>query len=195
MLNVRQDLWDMRSDSSKIIWDEFTGGSQEAFSRLYSDFYPQLIPYAKKICKEKEMALDAVHNTFLNLWQNRESLKEVQSVKFYLLRSVRHECIRLLKIKNLHNQLDEEEILRIRIEPNELVLTDLGKRSKARIKQALEELSDRQREIIYLKYFNNLDYEEIAGILNLNYQSIVNSIHRSIKKLRESQVFDYLKDI
>lgn len=185
----------MRSDSSKIIWDEFTGGSQEAFSRLYSDFYPQLIPYAKKICKEKEMALDAVHNTFLNLWQNRESLKEVQSVKFYLLRSVRHECIRLLKIKNLHNQLDEEEILRIRIEPNELVLTDLGKRSKARIKQALEELSDRQREIIYLKYFNNLDYEEIAGILNLNYQSIVNSIHRSIKKLRESQVFDYLKDI
>jgi len=185
----------MSSDSSKKLWDEFTRGSQDAFARLYSSFYPQLIPYAKKICKEKEMALDAVHNTFVYLWQNRESLKEVKSIKFYLLRSVRHECIRLLKIKNQHSQLDEEEILQIRIEPEELVLSDLGKRSKERVKQALAELSDRQREIIYLKYFNNLDYEEIAEMLNLNYQSIVNSIHRSIKKLRKTQVFDYLKDI
>lgn len=185
----------MSSNSSKRIWDEFTGGSQDAFARLYSDFYAQLIPYAKKICQEKEMALDAVHNTFVYLWQNRESLKEVQSIKFYLLRSVRHECIRLLKIKNQHSQLDEEEILKIKIEAEELVLTDLGKRSKERVKQALEELSDRQREIIYLKYFNNLDYDEIAEMLDLNYQSIVNSIHRSIKKLRETQVLEYLKDI
>jgi len=50
----------------------------------------------------------------------------------------------------------------------------------------LESLTPRQKEVLYYKYMKNLTYDEIGEIMQMNYQSILNLIQRSIKKLRET---------
>jgi RNA polymerase sigma-70 factor (ECF subfamily) len=49
---------------------------------------------------------------------------------------------------------------------------------------ALERLSSRQKEIIYLKYYQNLSYEEVSEIMNINYQVARNLLYQAIKSLK-----------
>lgn len=184
------------NESAIILWRAFRKGDHSAFTELYIKYYPDLQPYALKICKSQDLSFDAIHNTYVYLWQNKEGLGEISSLKFYLLRSVRHECMSLLKKQKKYISLEGlEDTVEILIEPEEFKLTEESKQVKWKIKQALNTLSHRQREIIYLKFYNNLDYEEISEILSLNYQSVVNTIHRAIVKLRKEQVLTYFKDI
>jgi len=184
------------NESAILLWHAFRKGDHSAFSELYIKYYPDLQPYALKICKNPELSFDAIHNTYVYLWQNKEGLGEITSLKFYLLRSVRHECISLLKKQKKYISLEGvEDEIEILIETEELTLTENSNQVKLKMKQALNTLSHRQREIIYLKFYNNLDYEEIAEILSLNYQSVVNSVHRAIVNLRKEHVLPYLKDL
>jgi len=60
--------------------------------------------------------------------------------------------------------------------------------------KALNNLSPRQREILLLKFFNKLDYQAISDILDINYQSVINHVRRSMLKLREAGVLQYLRN-
>lgn len=57
-----------------------------------------------------------------------------------------------------------------------------------KLQKAMKELTDRQREIIFLKYSKNLSYEEIGEILGINYQSIRNLTHRAVSELRKAMM-------
>jgi RNA polymerase sigma-70 factor (ECF subfamily) len=51
--------------------------------------------------------------------------------------------------------------------------------------QAIDQLSNRQKEIIYLKFYQNLSYEEVSEIMNINYQVARNLLHQAIKAMRK----------
>lgn len=189
-----KDLFMDTVNSDIYLWNAFKKGEVSAFDELYTKYYPELRPYALKICKSPDLAFDAIHNTYIYLWQNKSGLGEVSSLKFYLLRSVRHECLSLLKKQKQFQDLKGIDLEFI-ILPEDLLLKDTSSKTKQRIKEALGSLSQRQQEIIYLKFYNNLDYEEIAQVLSLNYQSVVNSIHRSMVKLRKENILAYLQDL
>lgn len=178
------------------LWNAFKKGDVHAFDELYTQYYHELHPYALKICKNPDLAFDAIHNTYVYLWQNKEGLGQISALKFYLLRSVRHECLNLLKKQKQFFGFDRDALeFEFIIEPEDLVLKEPIDKSKQKIKEALGKLSQRQQEIIYLKFYNNLEYGEIAEILELNYQSVVNSIHRSMIKLRNENILSQLKDL
>ena len=86
-----------------------------------------------------------------------------------------------------------EDHFDLRIDPVELKLKDYGKELKTSIQSSLAELSPRQREILYLKYYNNLDYIQISEVLEINYQSVINHVYKAIKKLRKSKILQFYK--
>ncbi|HEY1199844.1 MAG TPA: sigma-70 family RNA polymerase sigma factor, partial [Niastella sp.] len=51
--------------------------------------------------------------------------------------------------------------------------------------QALGQLSNRQKEIIYLKFYQELNYDEVSEIMNINYQAARNLLYQSIKSLKK----------
>jgi RNA polymerase sigma-70 factor (ECF subfamily) len=56
---------------------------------------------------------------------------------------------------------------------------------KIRLLKAIEQLSGRQKEIVYLKYYQNLSYDEICDIMNINYQVARNLLYQAIKSLKK----------
>ena len=72
----------------------------------------------------------------------------------------------------------------------ELINAQLSAEQKQKVSKVLEKLSQRQKEAIFLRYFDDLEYEEIASIMSINYQSVHNLIHRAIKILRENLVIE-----
>ena len=115
-------------------------------------------------------------------------------MRFYLLRAVRNQCLKLLKKEGGIQSLDivESQIV-MAIQPEEIRLKEESAKIRERLDQALQELSPRQREIIFLKYFNNLDYEEIAALLSINYQSVLNHVHKAIVRLRQAEVLQHFR--
>lgn len=164
----------------------------QALEQVYKKFYPDLFPYALKLTSQANLAEDAIQETFLYLWQHRTNIGPIHSLQFYLFRSVRNKCLKLIqKAAKLDRLENAEQHLSLIIQPEELHLKDHNKQAKHIIQKALNELSPRQREIIYLKFYNNLDYKEIGNILDINYQSVVNHVHKAISKLRQSKTLDY----
>lgn len=173
-------------------WEGFRQGDREAFSHLYRQLYSDLYAYSLKITTSEVIAQDAVQDVFTALWQNRSAQASVHSVRTYLLRSVRNRAIRLLKKQNQGTSLDRVDPLLMQIQPAELRLTDPSEQTKKLVRKALQRLSPQQREVVYLKYYINLDYREIADLLEINYQSAVNHVYRAVKKLRKENVWKYL---
>ena len=177
-----------------LMWDAIVKGDLQAFGSLYRMLYPGLFHYAAKLTARTELAEDALHDTFAYIWQHRQQLGGVSSVRFYLLQAVRNQCLKLLKKEGGIQSLDivESQIV-MAIQPEEIRLKEESAKIRERLDQALQELSPRQREIIFLKYFNNIDYEEIAALLSINYQSVLNHVHKAIVRLRQAEVLQHFR--
>jgi RNA polymerase sigma-70 factor (ECF subfamily) len=68
---------------------------------------------------------------------------------------------------------------------NLMVGREMDAEKTARVLQALAQLSNRQKEIIYLKFYQELNYEEVSDIMNINYQAARNLLYQSIKSLKK----------
>jgi RNA polymerase sigma factor (sigma-70 family) len=182
--------------SDAEIWNDFKKGEELAFSYIYFKFYSDLYHYGYKIARSETAVEDAIQDLFTGIWRNKEQLGHVHSIKFYLLKSLRRGIIR-------HLEQDKKYSLRAAIfgsnQPDfdfsgeEItILEELSLAKKQYISNLLNSLSKRQKEVIYLKYYENLEFEEIAELMSLNYQSVINHVHKAFKKLRKDREFSHL---
>ncbi|QNF31473.1 sigma-70 family RNA polymerase sigma factor [Adhaeribacter swui] len=183
--------YSLQTDSE--IWNDFKKGEELAFSYIYHKFYNDLYYYGMKITNADEIVQDAIQELFASLWKNKAQLGYVQAIKFYLLKSLRRGIIR-------HLERDKKYYLRANIfgsnqpdiafsEEEITILEETSLEKRQHISNLLNALSKRQKEVIYLKYYENLEFDEIAELMALNYQSVINHIHKAFKKLRQDKEF------
>lgn len=183
------------TSTDPVLWQGIRDGDERALEILYSRHYQVLFRYAYKLTREKQLALDSVQELFFQLWTRREKLGSVQSVRFYLMKWLKREVIRLLNNKHHGSQvvgLESDQ------EYPDLVVEDLLDRKETlshnavQVRKALEQLSKREREVIYMRFFLELTYEEICEAMNLSYQVVMNYMHRALKALRSSNLVNNL---
>ncbi len=165
-------------------------GSPAALKFLFRHFYDPLFHYAARVLQREDLAKDAIQNTFADLWHYRSRLSPDVAVRAYLFRAVRNHCARLFQKHRPHQKV-ERLAQQLSFEPEELKLKEAPPPLKIKITEALNRLSPRQREIIYLKYYENLSYQEIAEVLQINYQSVVNHAHKAILRLRQEDALNF----
>jgi len=172
------------------LWDEFKDGNKEAFSEIFKTYFKLLFRYCQKFSNNLPVIEDCIQDLFLGLWKNRESLGETDSIKFYLLRSIRRKLARAIR-KNREVPIDqtEWEFLPFNIQfsfEHEIVSKDTSQERKERLSLALKSLTKRQKEAIYLKFYCGLNYDEIAQLMSMSVKSAYNLIYRGIKDLRRN---------
>lgn len=177
-------------NSESDIWKSFLSGNEKAFSTLYYMYADVLFSYGYKIVNDREIVKDAIQELFIKLYNNRENLSETEHVKFYLFKALRNRIISKLESRTLISLDADNDDLLFEIEiasteddddPEEIFSED----QKKELSRAMKTLTSRQREAIYLRYIREISIEDIAAMLNMNYQSARNLIHRSIQKLRK----------
>ena len=173
------------------IWTAFKSGEEEAFSRLFFDYYGRLYHYGLKLARDEELVKDVIQDFYLYLFENHESLTdEVSHLTSYLLTSFRRRLLREISRRTKQNQREEESVPEdhlfvIGIE--EIIIREETKeQNKQIIVHLLNELPPRQREILYLKYYLDLSLPQIAEMLSISYQVVANHLYRALKKLRGS---------
>jgi RNA polymerase sigma factor (sigma-70 family) len=166
-----------------LLWESFRNGDRDAFATLFRHHYESLCRYGGKFIDNPGQLEDSIQELFVELWQSKSRIP-VTSVRAYLLKSLKYKILksyrqrrRLLPIGDSHSAFEWSH-------EDRLIATERDAEKSRKVLNALDRLSNRQKEIVYLKYFQNLSYEEISDVMNINYQVARNLLYQAIKSLR-----------
>lgn len=172
--------------NQEIIWKKFKRGNQSAFSTVYHHFYPSLYFFAVKATVHPEIAQECVQELFVTLWSSRKRLGDVAEIKPYLFKSLRRIIHRYAVSRTHRTPLAEEDYCALTFSPEDfLIQAEEDTYRQHTLAEMLNQLPARQREAVYLKYYEGLTYSQIAEVLHINYQSVVNLIYQAFQQLRK----------
>ncbi|QEH43857.1 RNA polymerase sigma factor [Chitinophaga sp. XS-30] len=175
-------------NADALLWQAFQQGDRRAFAAIYRQYFRNLYEYGLRVAEDKSLVKDSIQDLFIKLWSNRLQLSSVRNVKSYLLVSLRSTIFnktkqsRRTKIIGIEDQHSFE--LNFTVESAYLEKEAVSERSR-NLLNALNQLTPKQKEIIYLKYFEELEYNEIAAILNISVKATYKLSARAIVALRE----------
>ena len=168
-------------------WSLFLQGDKHAFSEIFLASHDNLFRYGMKLTRDPELINDCIQNLFLKLWKNRSNLKPVQDIKPYLFKSLRHHIIDILELKRQTLPIDQdiEELLMVEYSAEDFMISrQVEKETQEKIIRLLNQLTPRQRHAIYLRYFEEMEFENIAQIMDMHVQSVRNLISRGLQLMR-----------
>ena len=170
------------------LWQSLKGEDINAFQRIYNDHFQPLFDYGMRFTHDKELVRDAIHDLFVKLWHNKKNLGDVRVIRAYLLVSLKGNIInKLSREKKIVSEEINENIpfeMVFSVE-NEIIRKESEKIKIKNVTDALNELSSRQKEILYLRFFMELDYEKIADILEISIKATYKLNARALKALRD----------
>lgn len=171
--------------SDKKLWNNLKNGDSKALEKIYRTYFTDLYNYGKRFSKDENNVEDCIQELFVELWNRREKLSETDSIKPYLLLSLKRKIFH--SVKKIRKSTDtelEESYFEAELSIDQILInSETDTEQKNKLKKAFSQLSDRQKEILYLKYYSEMDYDEITKIMDLNYQSARNLVSRAITKL------------
>lgn len=182
-----QSEWDDRS-----IWDGLMNGQQHAFTVLVRRYTDALYVYGLRLCTDEELVKDCVQEVFLFIWRRRQYLQQPVSLKFYLMKAVRNKIFRELPKWQMKDELNASQCqfpdFFMELDEN----AEMPQAIKNRMKSYLDQLSPRQREILYLRFYEGLRQQKIAEMMNLNHQSVYNLLRSALAALKKKVDYEML---
>lgn len=179
-----------KNTDDALLWQALKRSEKAAFEILLKKYYAVVLNYGVRFFRDKEFVKDCVQDLFVEIWNRREYLSDVISVKSYLLQSLRKNIIRestRLKWFREADKISEEQDFNVEFDiETYLISRELENESLQKLRSELDNLTKRQREAIFLRFTQDLSYEEIANIMDINYRSVVNLIHEAIKAIRKN---------
>lgn len=168
------------------LWQQLKAGDKKALESIYRTHVTHLSDYGRRFCSDDMLVQDCLQDLFVYLWQKRETIKGTDAIRPYLLVSFRRRIIRALQSRKGNISIDDQPLDFIAdwSFEEQLVAEDMAEEQRQQLKAGLSEVSDRQREVLFLRYYEGLTYEEISEVMDLQYQSIRNLVSRALKKLK-----------
>ncbi|CAN5525972.1 RNA polymerase sigma-70 factor [soil metagenome] len=175
------------SSNEALIWKKFKEGDKDAYSFIYKKYFEIIFRYGRKINPDRDLVKDSIHDLFVELWKNKDRLGEPTSIKNYLLKSIRRKLYRISSKSKFFTQLENiENYQKNFISSHEAFLID--KQSKQDLKEklfnALNKLTKRQKEAVYLIFYEKLSYQEVSSIMSLKVRTVYNVVFNAIKVLK-----------
>lgn len=175
-------------ESDEVLWTKLRRGNKVALRALFLRYHDSLFQYGLSICSTRPLIKDCLQELFFQLWKKRETLSKVQKVKGYLWIAFRRRLMRKLKEENKNGSITEQylpERKKISVERTIIQKEQQANRHKL-LHKVLNILSPREREVLFLKYFEGMSYSEIEEIMGIEYQTARNYIYRAISRLRDA---------
>jgi RNA polymerase sigma-70 factor (ECF subfamily) len=163
----------------------FSQGQQNAFATVYDMFYDRVYGFAKRWLNDSRDIEDITADTFLKLWDRRDTFQSIDNIGAFLYITVRNSCFNLLKHKQIKNDR-HEDIRRTIEESNEIDFANMEIRAEflKLVYAEVEKMPAKMKAIFLLSYRDGLKPAEIAEKLELSVQTIKNQKVNSIKLLR-----------
>lgn len=169
--------------NSEYILYKLKQGDKDAFDFIFKEYYKNLVWFAMDFIQGQDKAEEFVQGVYVRLWEERDKIEIVTSLKAYLYKSVKNKCLDYIKhvnVKNRYEQMVQDKASDISSE-NAFFSFEL----KERIDEAIEHLPTKTKEIFKLNRFGNKKYREIAELLNISVKTVEAHIGKALSFLRK----------
>jgi RNA polymerase sigma factor (sigma-70 family) len=166
-------------------------GDHFALAQLMELYVDTLYNYGSRFSNDRAMVEDCIQNLFIGIWQRRDFLSTPLNIKSYLFSSLRrmiHRKVRLIKKVSVISLSDNDSPgfnFELSIE-HALIQKEESRIIANKLTWLITTLPKRQKEVIYLKFFENLSREEIADIMQISPQAVSNLLQKALKNLRSA---------
>lgn len=174
--------------SDSTLWNQLRSGDEEAFSLLFERYYSPLVNYGKTLMSESDIVKDCVQDVFVNIWSYRYKLNDAIAIRAYLLSCVRKRIARYHEREHIFSKVKDVDSLDFLFDfsiEEQLIADETTAIKVQQLNRLINHLPTRQKEALYLRYHQGLSVEQVAEVLNMNYQSTKNLLHRAILQLRK----------
>ena len=176
----------IRSNQLQNAWSNFKGGDFASLGILFETHYQELFYYGIKIVAMPELVKDTIQDLFADVWERRKNMASVENIKAYLIISLRRELVRRITKTRKESLADANVTLQFSFSAEDFLISDEENRNHSKLlTHSMEGLTDRQREVILLRFFHGLEFSEISQVLEMNIQSVRNLLFRSLDKIRK----------
>ncbi|WP_205511270.1 RNA polymerase sigma factor [Longitalea arenae] len=170
------------------LWDAFRKGDDKSLEIIYRHYFDELYNYGNKWLNDISLTEDSIQDLFIKLLRTRQNLSATTSVKYYLFRAFRSIVLDKLKSKNKTGYIDEagKTLFVFDLSPEKnMILKEEERSLQRRLTIALDALTPRQREAIFLRYIEGFSYDEVAEMMDLTTKGTYKLMARAIDALKE----------
>lgn len=171
------------------LWTAFVQGDESAYAQLYKHYFHELYDYGVKLCQQPDLVKDCIHDLFIDLWKSRRKKSRVVAIRPYLFKALRNVILKAKTRTSLF--LSVELAHRTEQAPSPeatLIHHQASQEQQQRLHEALTLLTQRQREVIFLKFYSQLSYDEVASVMSISTKATYKLMSRAITLLRQKIV-------
>lgn len=169
----------------KDLVEKISNGNEQAFQKLFIEYYTALVNFAYSYLKSKSKAESVVQEVFADFWEERESLDPSKNIETYLFQAVKFKSYDVLKHKKVVNKY------RSALKYKKIVETDQksendgpNKKLIEEVQKAIKSLPDRAKRVFVLHRKEGLTYKEIAYVMDISKKTVESQMSRALKLLR-----------
>jgi RNA polymerase sigma factor (sigma-70 family) len=165
-------------------WNE-----DDMLADMIKQHYSSMYSYGMHFVNNESLVKDCIQDVFVNLWKNRRSGEEITYMKAYLLTALRRRLIRVMaqhKVRHLAAEKQmNEDAFHAEFTVEDLIIDKQLKEEQAqKLRHILSQLPSRQKEVIYLVYYQQMEMAEVAKLMGIQVQSVYNLLHETLRKIK-----------
>jgi RNA polymerase sigma factor (sigma-70 family) len=190
-INLTNDSREFQPDDPQSVevplWNSLRAGSGQAFEQIFKLYYPSLLHYGLRFNKDDEEVKDCIQILFMNIWERKAFLGNSDSIRNYLLASLRRLILKRAKTSLATVELDQEDMLfNVELSVETKMIHDQTLRENVMsLQNAIQSLPARQKEALYLRFYDNQSFGEIALIMNISTRAVYKLIYKALDALNE----------
>jgi len=177
----------MMSEKLCVLWAGTLQGNENDFAQLHAKLYPKLFTYGYRMLLDEDLTDDLLQDVFIKFWEQKQKIGAIKNVEGYFYRASRSSILNHIRQqKHRASKLNLHHFSDVDCSVEELIVGDESENQlKFVVSTALETLPNKQKEIIKLKFFEDMEYIQIAELLGMQYQSVINTVYRATQVLRQ----------
>lgn len=168
---------------SKELLEKLKKGDDEAFEELYNSYREPALRFCNSILKDTEESENIIQEVFIKIWNRRSTINPELNFTSYLFTIIKNRVFDYLK------EIKKNEFLREKfwekVMEYQAIDNDVKEERFAKVKEAVENLSEKRKIIIKLNYEEGKSYEEIANQLNISKNTVKNQLVKAKQVIRK----------
>ncbi|SFD93608.1 RNA polymerase sigma factor [Spirosoma endophyticum] len=177
------------SQEAQQLWQEYRSGDMYALAKIMQSYYSDLFHWGMRLHTDRDFVKDCIQEVFMNLWKLQKSINSVDNVRSYLLVVLKTHILRELanKHRSFKSTLSDDYSFSVEFAADIQLIEEENEVYKIRkLEHVINNLPERQKELIYLRFYQDLSFEQIADVMHLGRQSVYNLLQKSLNSLRKN---------
>ena len=167
----------------------FCAGNDHAFAQLYDLYIQMLFSYGKKLTQDEELLKDCIHDVFVKVYSKRQEKNSINNLGSYLVISLKNRLLDEFRrqtfttddaVEDYESRQSTDDV------EHDYLFRERENMHQSKVSYLMQNLTKRQRQAITLYYLEERKYDEICDIMQMNYHSVRNLMHRGMVRLREA---------